>query len=43
MPMCIPLYLEGYGNKLKQEKLEREDYENKKKTLIFGRESFILI
>lgn len=43
MPMCIPFYLEGYGNKLTQEKLERKDYENKKKTLIFGREPFILI
>lgn len=43
MPMCIPFYLEGYGNKLIQEKMEREDYENKKKTLIFGREPFTLI
>lgn len=35
-------YQEGYGNKLKGEKLEGEDYKKKKKgTLIFGSESFI--
>lgn len=34
MPMCIPFHQEGCGYKLQPEKLEREDYKNKKKTLL---------
>lgn len=42
MTMCNSVLSRGYGNKLKQEMLKREDYKNKKKTLILGNKSFIL-